>query len=109
MKFSDISGLRREYGRANLNRNLELTDRLREYVDREVEKFPRYLPGIEDIRVDLSATNQPGQLTSHGSSDYDPSPGTLLRAEERSGDVFAAFDAVIDKIYRRMIAIRDAG
>ncbi len=84
------------------NRNLELTDRLREYVDKKVEKFPRYLPGIEDIRVDLAATNHRDSSRRMVAQITIRVPGTLLRAEERSGDVFAAFDAVIDKIYRRI-------
>lgn len=83
-------------------RNLELTDRLREYVEQKVEKFERYLPSIEGIRVDLSASNardasrrMVAQITIYV-------PRAILRAEERSGDIFAAVDAVIDKMYRRI-------
>ena len=84
------------------NRNLELTDRLTEYVDRKVEKFPRYLPGIEDIRVDLAATNHRDTSKRMVAQITIRVPGTILRAEERGGDIFAAFDAVMDKIYRRI-------
>jgi len=84
------------------NRNLELTDRLTEYVDKKVEKFPRYLPGIENIRVDLAATKHRDVSKRMVAQITIRVPGTILRAEERAGDIFAAFDAVIDKIYRRI-------
>ena len=35
-------------------RNLEVTDRIREYIDKKVSKLDRYLPGIEEARVDLA-------------------------------------------------------
>ena len=83
-------------------RNLELTDRLQEYVEQKVEKFERYLPSIEGVRVDLSAANardasrrMVAQITIYV-------PRAILRAEERSGDIFAAVDAVLDKMYRRI-------
>jgi putative sigma-54 modulation protein len=84
------------------NRDLELTDRLSDYVHKKVEKFDRYLNNIEDVRVDLSSTNarnpaerMVAQITIHV-------PGTILRAEERANDIFAAFDEVMDKVERRV-------
>ena len=38
-------------------RNLELTERLRTYVERKVARFERYLPSLDNIRVDLSESN----------------------------------------------------
>ncbi len=83
-------------------RNLELTDRLREYVEKKAEKFDRYLPNIEQMRIDLTAANardasrrMVAQMTIHA-------PRAILRAEERSGDIFAAVDAMMDKMYRQV-------
>lgn len=84
-------------------RNLELTDRIQEYVDKKVSKLDRYLPGIEEARVDLvyeksarSATDrQVAQITVRGK-------GFILRAEERADDIFAALDVAVDKIQRRI-------
>ncbi|MBN1261037.1 MAG: ribosome-associated translation inhibitor RaiA [Anaerolineae bacterium] len=84
------------------NRNLELTDRLREYVEKKIEKFSRYLPTIDSVRIDLSATNvrdasrrMVAQITIHIQRN-------ILRAEERAGDIFTAFDAVMDKMERQI-------
>jgi putative sigma-54 modulation protein len=84
-------------------RNLELNDRLKDYVTKKVEKLDRYLDVIEGAKVDLSFVKsarsandrQVAQLTVRGK-------GVLLRAEERSDDIFASVDAVLEKIHRQM-------
>ena len=83
-------------------RNLELTPRLREYVEKKIDKLDRYLSDIDEARVELgvensrsSAHRQVAQLTVrvHGS---------ILRSEERASDMFAAVDAAVDKMRRQM-------
>ncbi len=83
-------------------RNLELTERLRTYVERKVARFERYLPNLDNIRVDLSESNardanrrMVAQITIYV-------PKAILRAEERASDIFAAIDKVMDKMYRRV-------
>lgn len=84
-------------------RELELSDRLRDYVDKKVSKMDRYLGVLEEANVDLSyaktarnaADRQVAQVTVRGK-------GVLLRAEERSDDIYASLDAVIDKLYRQI-------
>jgi ribosome hibernation promoting factor len=84
-------------------RNMELTDRIRDYVNKKVSKLDRYLTGIEDARVDLdyakSARNandrQVAEITIRGR-------GFILRSEERSDDIFTAIDAVVDKMQRKI-------
>ena len=83
-------------------RNMEVTPRLREHVELKVGKLDRYLPSIDEARVDLTVENtrsaahrQVAQLTVRV-------PGTILRAEERHQDMFAAIDAVLDKMYRQI-------
>jgi len=83
--------------------NLELTDRLRDYVEKKAGKLDRYMPNLTDIRVELSSENtrsaverQVAQITIRDNR------GTILRAEERNQDVFAAIDAVVNKVYRQI-------
>lgn len=83
-------------------KNLEVTPRLREYVDKKTGKLDRYLPWIDEARVDLkventknSAHRQVAQLTVRAR-------GTILRAEERTSDMFSSIDAVLDKMYRQI-------
>ncbi len=84
------------------SRNLELTDRLVEYVEQKMERFARFLPNIDDARVDLSATNARDASRRMSAQITIRAARTILRAEERSGDVFAAFDAVLDKMDRQI-------
>ncbi len=84
-------------------KNLELNERLRDYVTSKVGKLDRYLNVLEEAKVDLrfveSARNandrQVAQLTVRGK-------GVLLRAEERTDDMFASVDSVLDKISRQI-------
>jgi putative sigma-54 modulation protein len=84
-------------------RNMDVTDRIQNYVNKKVGKLDRYLPEIEEARVDLaylksarsSTDRQVAQITVRGK-------GFILRSEERADDIFAALDTALDKIQRRM-------
>lgn len=84
-------------------RNLDITDRIKSYVNKKVGKLDRYLPGIEEARVDLSfiksarsaADRHVAEITVRGK-------GFILRSEERSEDIFAAMDMAVDKMQRRI-------
>ncbi|NIS79418.1 MAG: ribosome-associated translation inhibitor RaiA [Anaerolineales bacterium] len=84
-------------------RNMDLSDRLRTYVTKKVRKLDRFLDILEEAQVDLTyvksarsaSDRQVAQLTVRGK-------GVLLRAEERTDDIFASVDAVLDKIYRQI-------
>lgn len=88
--------------RFNLHK-MELTDRLKDYIETRVSKLDRYLEVLEEATVDLTHAQSARsaedrhvvQLTVRGKS-------VLLRAEERSSDVFASVDAVVDKIHRQI-------
>jgi len=84
-------------------RNLDLNDRLRDYVTKKASKLDRYLDIIEQANVDLaydkaarsSEDRQVAQLTIRGR-------GVMLRAEERTDDIYASVDAVMEKMYRQV-------
>lgn len=85
-------------------KNLELTDRLNDYVVKKVEKLEKILDEVDECRVDLSHVKTArnandrhvAQLTLRGR-------GFILRSEERSDSIFSAVDAALDKM-RRQIA-----
>lgn len=86
-----------------VGRNMQVTDRAREYVTKKVSKFDRYLTNIEEAVVELrhdasarSATDRHvAQITVYGKR-------LMLRSEERNSDLFAAIDAAVDKIQRQI-------
>lgn len=83
-------------------KNVELSDWLKSYVEKKVGKLDHYLPTIDEARVELSVQktksvgdSQVVQLTLRAN-------GTTLRSEERSADLQASVDAVMDKITRQI-------
>jgi putative sigma-54 modulation protein len=75
------------------SRNLDVADSLRDNITQKVEKLDRFLPHIEEARVDLVVQNAKSaqdrnvaQLTLRGTN------GMMLRAEERSADMRASID-----------------
>ncbi len=84
-------------------RNIEITERIRDYVEKKVSKLDRFLNNIEETRVDLAhvksarsaSDRQVAQITIRGR-------GFILRAEERADDIFAAIDAALDKMQRQI-------
>lgn len=84
-------------------RNMDLTDRINEYVTKKISKLDRYINDIEETRVDLayekSARNpsdrQVAQITIRGR-------GYILRTEERADDIFSAVDLALEKMQRQI-------
>jgi putative sigma-54 modulation protein len=84
-------------------RDLEISPRLQEYVDKKLGKLDRYLPVITEARMDLTEEKSARSVTDRFVAQLTvPARGALLRAEERSDDVFAAVDAVLDKMQRQI-------
>jgi putative sigma-54 modulation protein len=84
-------------------RNLEVTQRIENYVQKKAGRLDKYMPNLVKVHVDLSEENtrsaverQVAQITIRDDR------GTILRAEERSNDMFAAIDSVVDKLYRQI-------
>jgi putative sigma-54 modulation protein len=84
-------------------KNMELTDRLKEYVDKKVPRIDRLLPGIESLHFDLSisktarnkADREVAQITLTGK-------GFVLRTEERNVDMLTSIDNAVDKMQRQI-------
>lgn len=90
--------------------NLEVSPRLEEYVDKKLQRLDRKLTDIVGARVDLGVENarsagdrQVAQLTLRTER------GMILRAEERTGDMFTAIDAVMEKIARQIERYKGRG
>jgi putative sigma-54 modulation protein len=84
-------------------RNVEVTDRIYDYARKKVSKLDRYLNDVDEARVDLAfiksarsaEDRQVAQITVRGR-------GYILRAEERSDDVYTALDSALEKLQRQM-------
>ena len=84
-------------------RNMEVTDRINDYIEKKASKLDKFLPAIEETRVELvheksarsAADRHVVQITVRGKN-------LLLRSEERADDIFAAFDTALVKLQRQI-------
>jgi putative sigma-54 modulation protein len=84
-------------------KNLDLTDDLKDYINKKVPRLERYLDQIDETRIDLAyskTAREPenrfvAQITLRGR-------GFILRAEERADEIKPAIDMVMDKIERQI-------
>ena len=83
-------------------KNVEVTDWLRQYVEKKVRKLGRRLPEVQEARVELAVQNARNSGDRHVVQITLRSNGALLRAEERSADMRASIDAVLDKMIRQI-------
>jgi putative sigma-54 modulation protein len=85
------------------SRNLEVTDHIHDYVTKKASKLGRYLPELNDVRVDLAYVKSArsandrmvAQITTYARR-------AILRTEERADDLLAAFDSAVDKMQRQL-------
>ena len=83
--------------------NLDVTTRLSNYVEKKVERLDRYMPNLNTVTIDLTSENTRSAVERFVAQiTIRDDRGTILRAEERNSDIFAAVDAVIDKLYRQI-------
>ena len=88
-------------------KNLDVTDPIRAYAERKLERIERHLP--DGTRVDLEISverhktvqgKQRAELTVWTS-------GPVLRSHEAADDLYAAIDLAVDKLDRQVKKYRD--
>lgn len=80
--------------------NIEVTDALKEYVEKRLARIERYFEETKSTDAHVS-------LTVHNKDEHKievtiPFPGLLLRAEDVSEDMYASIDLVVDKLERQI-------
>src|SRR5512136_1519243 len=83
-------------------KNLEVSDGLKDYVEKKVGKLDRYLPTLTEARVELALEKTKNAKQSQVVQVTLRTNGTILRGEERSSDFGAAIDTVVDKLHKQI-------
>jgi len=83
-------------------KNVDVTDRLRDHVQRKIGKLDRYLPTITEAWVELTVEGTKAAQDRQVCQVTIRSNGVILRAEERADDMFTAIDTVLDRMYRKI-------
>lgn len=78
-------------------KNIEVTEALKNVVERKLSKFDRYFEPhvVAHVTLSVQKNNQIIEITI-------PFNGIILRGEEANEDMYAAIDIVIDKIERQI-------
>ena len=84
--------------------NVKVNEDLQSYARKKLDKLDRYLPHIQEIRVDLAHQHtRRGEDLVTAQITVRHERGAILRAEEKTGgDVKKAIDKAVDKMYRRI-------
>jgi putative sigma-54 modulation protein len=82
--------------------HIEVTAALRQYVEEKLEKVRKHFDQMIDADVQLSVEKlqQKAEITIRVS-------GSAMHAESIDGDLYAAIDALMDKLDRQVIKHRD--
>lgn len=82
--------------------HLELTPSLREYIETRLERITRHVDDLIDVSVTLSVDKlvQKAEVNAHLS-------GKDIHVEATDSDMYAAIDALMDKLDRQVLKFKE--
>lgn len=84
---------------------VQITDHIEEYIQKRMSKLERHMPQMKEVRAELSH-NQTRAASDQFTCQLTMwAPKRILRAEEVSGDIFAAIDQAVDKMDRQITKV----
>lgn len=83
-------------------RNMEITDALREYVERKVRPLGRHFGNIIEVQVILSINKNPSVELNQDVELSALVNGVFMGVEEHDDDMYRAIDEAVDKLDRQV-------
>jgi putative sigma-54 modulation protein len=83
-------------------KNVEITEAVEEYVQQRLGKLEHHLANITSVMVELSEEKTRSLMSRYVAQVTIERQDTLLRGEERAGDIFTAIDGVVNVITRQI-------
>lgn len=80
--------------------NINLTDAIRDHIEKKVGKLERYFNEIPEANVHVNLKVNPNKKAKIEITI--PLPQLVLRAEEEHDDMYAAVDLIVDKLERQI-------
>ena len=87
--------------------NVEVTDELRQHVEKRFEKVDRMVSELATCDVILSEERNPAIAEPHKAEANLRLKGVLVNAKEHAGDMRAAISEVAEEIHRQVTKRRD--
>lgn len=81
-----------------IGRNIEVTEALRDSIEKKIGRLDRYFNDNSEAKVTLSV-----EKGRHIIDVTIPANGVIVRGEEAKSDMYTAIDLVVDKIERQII------
>lgn len=83
-------------------RNIEVTEALKDYINKKLTRVSRFFKKISNMQVVLTTSNSKTSGVSQKVEVTVRIDGTIIRAQESSPDMYASIDSVVDKLERRI-------
>ncbi len=78
-------------------RNIEVTEALKEYINKRLRKLEKHINNLGEAQVTLSVVRG-----FHRIEVTTPINGMILRGEESTDDMYASIDLVVDKLEKQI-------
>lgn len=83
-------------------KNTTLTDAIKDYSEKKVEKIKKYFDDIMDVHVNLDV-----EKNLHIAEIFVNVKGIFLKGIEKSEDMYASIDMAVDKIERQLVKYKE--
>src|SRR4029077_12006 len=83
-------------------KNLDVTDSMRSYVERKLQKLDRRVHDLTEVEIELAVERNPSIADSQVAEATVHLKGRTLRARESARDMKAAIDELSDKLTRQV-------
>lgn len=83
-------------------KNTTLTDAIKDYSEKKVEKIKKYFDDIMDVHVNLDV-----EKNLHIAEIFVNVRGIFLKGIEKSEDMYASIDMAVDKIERQLVKYKE--
>ena len=83
-------------------KNMDVSPRIQDYIQKKVGRLDRHLPGISAIEVEVTQEDTKSQVNRYVVQVTLNINGRILRGQERASTAFAAVDTVVDTVERRL-------
>ena len=78
--------------------HVSITDALKSYAEKKIEKIERYFDHIQEIVIELHVNDVSQESVRQVAGVIVRASGTVLKAEHKSADMYASIDGVYDKM-----------
>jgi putative sigma-54 modulation protein len=88
-------------------RNLEVSDKMREYAQRKLGKLERQVHAATRVELELAVEKNPSVAASQVAEATVWLKGRTLRCREASRDMRTSIDELTEKLHRELAELRD--